>query len=96
MRTLIEGAEWDASRMRAVIGSARQWDDAFRAAAFHIAVAPFTSTTPFLSERERILTLNFPLGIEVSIYFRIADDDESCTLLWVESLGGPRVLVQVS
>jgi hypothetical protein len=96
MRTLIEGLEWDASRARAVIASPRQWDDSFRAASFNIAVEPYKNTTPFLSERARILPLEFPLGIDLAIYFRIADDDESCTLLWVESVGGPRVLVQIS
>lgn len=96
MRTLIDGPEWDASRAKAVIASARQWDDAFRAGAFNIAVEPYKNTTPFLSEQARILPLKFPLGIELAVYFRIADDDESCTLLWVESVGGPRVLVQIS
>ena len=95
IRTLVEGDEWKASLDKALIASPQQWDDAFRASAWNIATKPYVNTTPFLSERGRILTLNIPGTALLSIYFRIEDTDDVCTLLWVESHGGQRVLVRV-
>lgn len=95
IRTLVEGDDWGPSLKKALIVTPQQWDDAFRAASWNIATRPYENTTPFISERERILTLNFPGVAKLSVYFRVEADDNVCTLLWVESHGGQRVLMRV-
>lgn len=93
MRTLIEAETWNPSR--AVLATPQQWDAAFRATAWNISTKPYVNTTPFLSENHRISTLVFPGVVRLYVYFRIEPDDNACTLLWVDSLGGPRVLNRV-
>lgn len=95
IRTLVESDEWQASLDKALICTPQQWDDAFRAAGWNIATKPYVNTTPFLTDRDRILTLNFPGIARLSIYFQIDETDDVCTLQWVESYGGQRVLVRV-
>jgi hypothetical protein len=86
-RTLYEGPEWDSCRKR-VDPSITRFDEAFRWTAENIATAPVVNSTAFLSEDHRVIIMSFPGVAEVWIYFRIEPDDESCTLLWVESRGG--------
>jgi hypothetical protein len=93
IRTLIEADTWQPSL--AVLASPRRWDEAFRAAAYNIATKPYANTTPFLSNNHRILTVPIPGVVTLYVYFRVDPDDNTCTLLWVESLGGPRVLNRV-
>jgi hypothetical protein len=94
IRTLIEGPEWAGSR-RKLDPNIRRFDEAFRFAAWNIAVAPLVNTTPFLSQDHRILQLDFPGVADVFVYLRIEPNDDACTLLWVEVLGGPRFLFRV-
>jgi hypothetical protein len=93
IRTLIEAESWQPSK--AVLATPKRWDEAFRAACWNIATKPYANTTPFLSDRYRILRLEFAGVATLYVYFRIEEDDNACTLLWVESLGGQRVLNRV-
>lgn len=84
MRTLYEGPEWEDSK-RAVDPDAKRFDEAFRFISYNIAVGPRTNTTRFLTENHRILVSPLSYTSQLWVYFRIAPDDESCTLLWVQT-----------
>jgi hypothetical protein len=87
-RELLEGPEWQASREKIDPDLAR-FDETFRFMAENISAEPRVNTTPFLDDDDhRILVGTVPGIAELWVYFRIAADDESCTLLWIESAGG--------
>jgi hypothetical protein len=83
-RTLYEGPEWEGSR-QAVDPDVKRFDEAFRFIAYNIAVAPRVNTTPFLSDNYRILVSPLSYYVDLWVYFRIEPDDESCTLLWLQT-----------
>jgi hypothetical protein len=84
-RTLYEGEQWDPVGQTNL--SAETFDEVFRFAAENIATAPTVNTTPFLTDRHRIMRLSLPNVVELWVYFRIEPDDESCTLLWMVARG---------
>ena len=86
-RGLYEDPDWDESRQN-VDPSLRRFDEALRFAFENISVAPYTNTTPFLTDDHRILRVLVPGVAELWIYFRVEPDDDNCTLLWIESSGG--------
>jgi hypothetical protein len=89
IRTLIEGPEWQPSK--AVLVIPKRWDAMFRAAAWSIATKPRENSTPFLSENFRVMEAVFPDVARLFVYYRIEDNDDICTLLWVDALGGQKI-----
>lgn len=83
-RGLFEGPDWDPSQTNL---STETFDEVFRFAAENIATAPLVNSTPFLTDRHRIMRLTLPNVVELWVYFRIEDDDENCTLLWLVARG---------
>lgn len=86
-RKLLYGPEWRESREK-LDPDVDRFEEAFRFMAENIATEPLTNSTPFLGEDHRILVGLIPGVAELWVYFRIEPDDESCTLLWIESRGG--------
>jgi hypothetical protein len=83
-RGIFEGDEWDPQLGKLRLTQA-QWDEHFRfAIEENISEQPLINTWPFLEETHRLIQMQIPNWI-IWVYFRIEDDDENCTLLWLEA-----------
>lgn len=89
-RGIFEGPEWGPSLAAAKI-SPELWDMGFLWAIENISVQPLENTTPFLSHEYRLIQVFIPNRMLGWVYFRIEDDDENCTLLWLEARWYTRV-----
>lgn len=82
-RGIFEGPEWDESLGGAGISPAL-WDQRFLFAIENISVQPLENTFPFLEHRFRLIQVSVP-NLIANVYFCIEEDDENCTLLWIEA-----------
>jgi hypothetical protein len=83
-RGLFEGPQWAESLAAAAI-PVPVWDEKLRWAMQNISVQPLENTTPFLTYQHRLIQVSLPNEMLGWVYFYIENDDNNCTLLWIEA-----------